>query len=60
MIEKWQLKVDARTSLCHIIAGGILVNAGIVVSAVWSGSIVGQSLQENTIIGQAAVRPSEL
>jgi hypothetical protein len=42
-----------------LIAGGALVVAGIVISAVWAGSFVGQFIQENTIIGQAAVEPSE-
>lgn len=42
-----------------LIAGGVLVVAGIVISAAWAGSFVGQFLQENIIIGQAAVEPSE-
>ena len=42
-----------------LIAGGALVVAGIVISAVWAGSFVGQFMQENTIIGQAVVEPSE-
>ena len=42
-----------------LIAGGALVVAGIVISAVWAGSFVGQFMQENTIIGQTIVRPSE-
>ena len=42
-----------------LIAGGALVVAGVVISAVWAGSFVGQFMQENTIIGQAAVEPSE-
>ena len=42
-----------------LIAGGALVVAGIVISAVWAGSFVGQFIQENTIIGQAVVEPSE-
>jgi hypothetical protein len=42
-----------------LIPGGALVVAGIVISAVWAGSFVGQFIQENTIIGQAAVEPSE-
>ena len=42
-----------------LIAGGALVVAGILISAAWAGSFVGQFLQENTIIGQAEVEPSE-
>jgi hypothetical protein len=42
-----------------LIAGGVLLVAGIVISAVWAGSFAGQFLQENTIIGQTLVRPSE-
>ena len=42
-----------------LIAGGALVVAGIVISAVWAGSFVGQFMQDNTIIGQAVVEPSE-
>jgi hypothetical protein len=42
-----------------LIAGGVLLIAGIVISAVWAGSFAGQLLQENTIIGQTVVRPSE-
>lgn len=42
-----------------LIAGGALVVAGVVISAVWAGSFVGQFMQENTIIGQAAVEPSQ-
>ena len=42
-----------------LIAGGALVVAGIVISALWAGSFVGQFMQENTIIGQAVVEPSE-
>ena len=42
-----------------LIAGGALVVAGIVISAVWAGSFVSQFMQENSIISQAVVRPSE-
>src|ERR671911_2082860 len=42
-----------------LIAGGALVVAGVVVSALWAGSFVGQFLQDNAIIGQTLVRPSE-
>lgn len=42
-----------------LIVGGVLVAAGIVISAAWAGSFVGQFMQENAIISQAAVRPSE-
>ena len=42
-----------------LIAGGALVVAGIVMSAIWAGSFAGQFLQENTIIGQTLVRPSQ-
>ena len=42
-----------------LIAGGALVVAGIAISAAWAGSFVGQFMQENTIIGQAVVEPSE-
>ncbi len=42
-----------------LIAGGVLVVAGVVVSALWAGSFVGQFLQDNSIIGQTLVRPSE-
>jgi hypothetical protein len=42
-----------------LIAGGVLLVAGIVVTAVWAGSFVGQFMQENSIISQAVVRPSE-
>ena len=42
-----------------LIAGGGLVVAGIVISAVWAGSFIGQFMQDNTIIGQAVVEPSE-
>jgi hypothetical protein len=42
-----------------LIAGGALVVAGIVISALWAGSFVGQFMQENTIIGHAVVEPSE-
>lgn len=42
-----------------LIAGGALVVAGIAMSAIWAGSFVGQFLQENTIIGQTLVRPSQ-
>jgi hypothetical protein len=42
-----------------LIAGGALVVAGIVISAAWAGSFVGQFMQENTFIDQAVVGPSE-
>jgi hypothetical protein len=42
-----------------LIVGGILVVVGIVVSIFWAGSFAGQFLQENTIIGQTLVMPSE-
>ena len=42
-----------------LIAGGVLLIVGIVISAVWAGSFAGQFLQENTLISQAVVRPSE-
>lgn len=42
-----------------LIAGGVLSVTGIVVSALWAGSFVGQFLQENTIISQTLLRPSE-
>ena len=41
-----------------LIAGGVLTVAGIVISATAAGSLAGQFLQENTIIGQTLVRPS--
>lgn len=40
-------------------AGGILVFSGIMICAAWTGSFVVQFLQENTIISQVVVRPSE-
>src|SRR5215210_5506148 len=43
-----------------LIAGGALVVAGIVISAAWAGSFVGQFMQENTFIDQAVVGPSEV
>ncbi len=42
-----------------LIAGGILFVAGIVITAAGAGSLAGQFLQENTIISQTLVRPSE-
>jgi hypothetical protein len=42
-----------------LIAGGISVFLGIMICAAWTGSFVVQFLQENTIISQAVVRPSE-
>ena len=42
-----------------LIAGGVLLIVSIVISAVWAGSFAGQFLQENTLISQAVVRPSE-
>ena len=42
-----------------LIAGGALVVAGIVISAAWAGPFVGQFMQENSFIDQAAVGPSE-
>ena len=42
-----------------LIAGGVLVVAGIVLSIFWAGSFAGQFLQENTIIGQTLVMPLE-
>ena len=42
-----------------LIAGGVLVVAGTVLSIFWAGSFAGQFLQENTIIGQTLVMPSE-
>lgn len=42
-----------------LIAGGALLVVGILISAIWAGSFVGQFLQENTIISQAVIRPSE-
>jgi hypothetical protein len=42
-----------------LIAGGVLIVAGIVLSIFWAGSFAGQFLQENTIIGQTLVMPSE-
>jgi hypothetical protein len=42
-----------------LIAGGVFLVAGIIISVVWAGSFAGQFLQENTIIGQTLVRPSE-
>jgi hypothetical protein len=42
-----------------LISGGVLLVAGVVMTAVWAGSFAGQFLQENTIIGQTLVRPSE-
>jgi hypothetical protein len=38
-----------------LIAGGVLVVAGIVLSIFWAGSFADQFLQENTIIGQTLV-----
>ena len=40
-------------------AGGILVFSGIMICAAWTGSLAVQFLQENTIISQVVVRPSE-
>ena len=42
-----------------LIAGGVLLVAGVVISALWAGSFAGQFLEESTIIGQTLVRPSE-
>jgi hypothetical protein len=42
-----------------LIAGGVLAVAGLVASAIWAGSFAGQFLQENTIIGQTLVRPTQ-
>jgi hypothetical protein len=42
-----------------LIAGGILLVAGVVISALWVGSFAGQFLEESTIISQTLVRPSE-
>ncbi len=41
-----------------LISGGILLVAGILISAMWAGSFAGQFLQENTIIGQTVIEPS--
>jgi hypothetical protein len=48
-----------RRGYIILIAGGALVVAGVVVSALWAGSFVGQFLQDNAIIGQTLIRPSE-
>ena len=42
-----------------LIVGGVLFVAGIVITAAGAGSLAGQFLQENTIISQTLVRPSE-
>ena len=42
-----------------LIAGGVLLVAGVVISALWAGSFAGQFVEESTIIGQTLVRPSE-
>ena len=42
-----------------LIAGGTLAVLGIVICAAWTGSFVVQFLQENTIISQTEVGPSE-
>lgn len=42
-----------------LIVGGVLFVAGIVITAAGVGSLAGQFLQENTIISQTLVRPSE-
>jgi hypothetical protein len=42
-----------------LIAGGVLLVAGVLISALWAGSFAGQFLEESTIIGQTLVRPSE-
>jgi hypothetical protein len=42
-----------------LIAGGVLLVAGVVISALWAGSFAGRFLEESTIIGQTLVRPSE-
>ncbi|HEU4447627.1 MAG TPA: hypothetical protein VFR94_23335 [Nitrososphaeraceae archaeon] len=54
-----RIKKMLKRGYIILIAGGALVVAGIMISAVWAGSFVGQFMQDNTIIGQAVVEPSE-
>ena len=42
-----------------LIVGGVLFVSGIVITAAGASSLAGQFLQENTIISQTLVRPSE-
>lgn len=54
-----EIKKMLKRGYIILIAGGALVVAGVVVSALWAGSFVGQFLQDNAIIGQTLIRPSE-
>src|SRR5918999_1541388 len=53
------LLVDDDQPSSLFIVGGVLFVAGIVITAAGAGSLAGRFLQENTIISQTFVRPSE-
>ena len=50
---------DVKAWLLYFDCGWVLFVAGIVITAAGAGSLAGRFLQENTIISQTLVRPSE-